>query len=158
MTTNLTEVGWTDENGSLLGKWTNQIDVVNDDTAINVAPDLTVNTLNGDDLINCDSPTEGILIGDRARLYTDNGNDTISGNGFIGVRLSNDAVIDTGNGDDTISGTGFDGFFLQRGSSINTGNGNDTIDALTGGFSNSDGSGRIYLGDGDDLIRGYGYQ
>lgn len=39
---------------------------------------------------------------------------------------------------------------------INTGQGDDIIDALSGGFSDSDGSGQINLGRDDDLIRGFG--
>ncbi len=77
MTINLTEIGWTDENGILLGTWTNQRDTVNDNTAINIAQGLTVNTMNGNDLISCNSESEGILIDDDSQLNTGKGNDTI---------------------------------------------------------------------------------
>ena len=151
MTINLTEIGWTDENGILLGTWTNQSDVVDDDTAINVAQGLTVNTMNGNDVINCDSESQGILIDDDSQLNTNNGNDIISSSGFIAIDLGFDAVIDTGNGDDNISGTGFDGFFLRVSSIINTGNGNDTITG-TGFATGINSRGTINTGKGNDTI------
>ncbi|MEO0012864.1 MAG: hypothetical protein RLZZ535_1253 [Cyanobacteriota bacterium] len=255
MAINLTEIGWTDENGSLLGTWTNQSNVVSDDTAIIVAQDLTVNTLNGNDVINgdvndSDNQSEGIRLDNYSQLNTNNGNDTITGTGFDGFFLSVSSSINTGSGNDAITGTGFADGISSRGTintgigndtiiasadgivfnsdgtptegfgstglanfagtidtgngddniiasgrissidndngTINTGNGNDTIianseedeffdvaisnqsgtidtgkgndtiDALTGGFSDSDGSGLINLGQGDDLIRGFG--
>ncbi|MCC0178124.1 hypothetical protein I4641_14155 [Waterburya agarophytonicola K14] len=153
MTINFTEVGWTDENGNLLGTWTNQSDFVNDETAINVPQGLTVNTLNGNDLINCNSESQGILIDDDAQLNTGNGNDTINSSGFIAIDLGFNAQLNTGNGNDNLVGQGFDGFFLRVSSTINTGNGNDNIFGT--GLAVGVGSrGTIIMGKGDDIISG----
>ncbi len=79
MTTILTEIGWEDENGNLLGTWTNRADLVDEDNEITVASGVVANTLGG--------------------------RDTISGGGFTGIE--NSGTIITGDGRDTISGGGF---------------------------------------------------
>ncbi len=151
MTTNLTEIGWTDENGNLLGTWTNQSDFVNDDIAINLAQDLTVNTLNGDDIINSNSESEGIFIDDNSQLNTGKGNDTISSTGFIAIQVEPNAVINTGKGNDILSGAGFDGFFIRPSGKIDTGKGDDIISGS--GFVIGVGSrSKIDTGNGDDTI------
>ncbi|MEY2831853.1 MAG: hypothetical protein RLZZ574_1111, partial [Cyanobacteriota bacterium] len=164
MAINLTEIGWTDENGSLLGTWTNQSNVVSDDTAIIVAQDLTVNTLNGNDVIDgdvndSDNQSEGIRIDNYSQLNTNNGNDTITGTGFDGFFLSESSSINTGSGNDAITGTGFAVGINSRGT-INTGNGDDTItgsaegppDDLFGSTGISNNSGTINTGAGNDTI------
>jgi hypothetical protein len=165
MAINLTEIGWTDENGSLLGTWTNQSNVVSDDTAIIVAQDLTVNTLNGNDVINgdvnddSDNQSEGIRIDNYSQLNTNNGNDTITGTGFDGFFLSVSSSINTGSGNDDITGSGFAVGINSRGT-INTGNGDDTItgsaegppDDLFGSTGISNSSGTINTGAGNDTI------
>ncbi|MEN9870988.1 MAG: hypothetical protein RLZZ171_1976 [Cyanobacteriota bacterium] len=164
MTINLTEIGWTDENGILLGTWTNQSDVVSDDTAIIVAEDLIINTMNGDDVINgdvndSDNQSEGIRIDNYSQLNTNNGNDTITGTGFDGFFLKVSSSINTGLGNDTITGSGFAVGISSRGT-INTGNGDDTIiasaegppDDLFGSTGISNYLGTINTGAGNDTI------
>jgi hypothetical protein len=164
MTINLTEIGWIDENGILLGTWTNQSNVVSDDTAIIVAQDLTVNTLNGNDVINgdvndSDNQSEGIRIDNYSQLNTNNGNDTITGTGFDGFFLSESSSINTGSGNDAITGSGFAVGINSRGT-INTGNGDDTIvasaegppDDLFGSTGISNYLGTINTGAGNDTI------
>jgi hypothetical protein len=164
MAINLTEIGWTDENGSLLGTWTNQSNVVSDDTAIIVAQDLTVNTLNGNDVINgdvndSDNQSEGIRLDNYSQLNTNNGNDTITGTGFDGFFLSESSSINTGSGNDAITGSGFAVGINSRGT-INTGNGDDTItasaegppDDLFGSTGISNYLGTINTGAGNDTI------
>jgi hypothetical protein len=164
MTINLTEIGWIDENGTLLGTWTNQSNVVSDDTAIIVAQDLTVNTLNGNDVINgdvndSDNQSEGIRLDNYSQLNTNNGNDTITGTGFDGFFLSESSSINTGSGNDAITGSGFAVGINSRGT-INTGNGDDTItasaegppDDLFGSTGISNYLGTINTGAGNDTI------
>lgn len=164
MTINLTEIGWIDENGTLLGTWTNQSNVVSDDTAIIVAQDLTVNTLNGNDVINGnvndnDNQSEGIRLDNYSQLNTNNGNDTITGTGFDGFFLSVSSSINTGLGNDAITGSGFAVGISSRGT-INTGIGDDTItgsaegppDDLFGSTGISNYLGTINTGAGNDTI------
>jgi hypothetical protein len=164
MTINLTEIGWIDENGTLLGTWTNQSNVVNDDTAIIVAQDLTVNTLNGNDVINgdvndSDNQSQGIRLDNSSQLNTNNGNDTITGTGFDGFFLSVSSSINTGLGNDAITGSGFAVGISSRGT-INTGIGDDTItasaegppDDLFGSTGISNYLGTINTGAGNDTI------
>ena len=153
MTTNLTPTGWTDENGTLLGSWTNGRDIVTDDTIINVAQDLTVNTKGGNDILVNTGESDSFSIGSNSRLNTGNGNDVISSSGFVGIDLSFNAVLNTGRGNDTISGNGFDGLFLSTSSTIITGQGNDNI--VGEGFAVGINSrGTIVTGQGKDTVSG----
>lgn len=79
-----------------------------------------------------------------------------TGNNGVGIKNglnpTNNGIITMGDGKDTLTGMGDIGI-LNHGT-INMGGGKDTVIAH-GGF---DGSGTIYLGDGNDLIQGYGKQ
>ena len=153
MSVNLTEIGWSSESGDLFGTWTDRSDVVNADTAINVAQGLTVNTMNGNDIINSDSESEGIFLDDNSQLNTDQGDDLIFSTGFVAIELGFNAVLDTAQGNDTLSGDGFDGFFIRADAQINTGSGDDLISGT--GFAIGVGSrGAIDTGKGNDTISG----
>ena len=51
MTTQLSEIGWEDENGILLGTWTNRADVVDEGDEITVDSGVTADSLSGKDEI-----------------------------------------------------------------------------------------------------------
>jgi hypothetical protein len=93
-------------------------------------------------------------------IETGDGNDTITSSGVI----YNTGVINTGNGDDSIivDGGGLDVFtgkvlgIYNYGGSIDTGNGNDTIIANEGFESAPNNSGSVFLGEGEDYIKGFG--
>jgi len=91
-------------------------------------------------------------------IETGEGNDTIASTGVI----YNEGVINTGNGDDSIivdggvNGTGAGYGLYNKGGSINTGNGNDSIIANQGFESGSNSSGNVFLGEGEDYIKGFG--
>jgi hypothetical protein len=82
-------------------------------------------------------------------IETGNGNDLID---ITGV-LDNRGIINTGNGDDYII---VNGRVYNNGGSINTGYGNDSI-IVNGGFeSGLNNSGSVFLGEGEDYIKGFG--
>ncbi|BAZ43340.1 hypothetical protein NIES4102_03400 [Chondrocystis sp. NIES-4102] len=153
MRINLTATGWTNENGVLLGNWTNKVDTVESDTSIKIASGVTVDTLNGSDIITCNSESEGIVLNGNSQLKTGDGNDVISSNGYTAIDLGYDAVLDTGDGNDKLSGSGFEGFFLSDTGVINTGNGNDNISG-TGFPVGINSRGTINTGSGNDVITG----
>jgi hypothetical protein len=131
MTVFLTNNGWT---GDTTGTWTNGNDVVsnttNDPYGIQVEGGVTANTLDG--------------------------NDSITGNGYIGIHTYYGA-IDTGNGDDSLTGVGLGGGISNVYGTIDTGNGNDSLigisNALNGGIYNHFSS-TIETGEGADFIAG----
>jgi hypothetical protein len=104
-------------------------------------------------------------------IETGDGNDEISGSGHVyneGVidtgedndiissynhgDLYNEDTINTGNGDDLIEY----GLIYNNGGTIITGNGNDSIYASVGFESEPNGSGSVFLGEGEDYIAGFG--
>ncbi|HEY9891926.1 MAG TPA: hypothetical protein V6D37_09010 [Candidatus Sericytochromatia bacterium] len=91
-------------------------------------------------------------------IGTGDGNDIITSTGVI----YNEGVINTDNGDDSIivdggiDGTGTGYGIYNNGGSINTGNGNDSIIGNEGFESGSHSSGSVFLGDGEDYIKGFG--
>jgi hypothetical protein len=91
-------------------------------------------------------------------IGTGDGNDIITSADVI----YNEGVIDTGDGDDSIivdggvNGTG-DGYGIHNnGGAINTGNGNDSIIANEGFKSGENSSGSVFLGEGEDYLKGSG--
>ena len=176
----ITNTGWTNDNGNILGTWTDAIDQVLAADEIRVATSVNANTLAGNDIISSDS--EGINIFNSGTINTGNGNDLITGiNGIVGI--FNSGTINTGNGNDRITGdvasaggdigifnsgtinTGIIGSDTITGSggeigvfnsgTIVTSRGRDIIDALDGGFQ---GNGTVNLNNGNDIIRGFGQQ
>ena len=87
-------------------------------------------------------------------IDTGDGNDIITSTGVI----YNEGIINTGNGDDSIivDGTGTGYGIYNNGGSINTGDGNDSIIANGGFQSGSNSSGSMFLGEGEDYIKGFG--
>ena len=97
------------------------------------------------------------------------------GDGGSGIRNDSEGIIETGNSDDLIIGiggiggaggikgnnyansedgkTGTQGFGIYNDGLINLGRGNDVIEATIGGFG---GSGEVGMGQGDDVVRGFG--
>ena len=130
-----------------------------------------INTGEGHDIISGTGSEYGI---ESNYIDTGNGDDIISGTGSQ-LGFTN-FYIDTGNGDDTISGTGGQYGFasyknLETGEGndiitsigviynegvINTGDGNDSIIANEGFESDPNSSGSLFLGDGEDYIKGFG--
>lgn len=120
----------------------------------NVTDELTGTP--GDDRLNGDNG-EGTLI-NMGGVFLGDGNDTITSTGGI----YNEGVIDTGNGDDFIfvdggvDGTGTGYGIYNNGGNINTGDGNDSIIAHEGFESGLNSSGSVFLGEGEDYIKGFG--
>ncbi|MEG4246762.1 Ig-like domain-containing protein [Microcoleus sp. MON2_D6] len=120
----------------------------------NVTDELTGTP--GDDRLNAGNGN-GTLI-NRGGLSLEDGNDTITSTGGI----YNEGVIDTGNGDDFIfvdggvDGTGTGYGIYNNGGNINTGDGNDSIIAHEGFESGLNSSGSVFLGEGEDYIKGFG--
>jgi hypothetical protein len=91
-------------------------------------------------------------------IGTGDGSDIITSTGVI----YNQGVIETGNGNDSIivnggvddNGTRYG--IYNNGGAINMGNGNDSIIANEGFESGPNSSGSVFLGEGDDYIKGYG--
>jgi len=114
---------------------------------------FTFNTGDGNDTID-GIGYYGII--NHGLINTGNGQDIIIGKGINDGNargLSNFSTIDTGDNDDIIIGTG--GIYNEG--VINTGNGNDSIIAAKEGFkSGSNSSGRVFLGNGEDYIEGFG--
>jgi hypothetical protein len=67
--------------------------------------------------------------------------------------IYNEGVINTGNGNDSIIANA--SIYNNRGS-INTGDGNDSIIANEGFRSGLNSSGSVFLGEGEDSIKGFG--
>ena len=129
-----------------------------------------INTGDGNDnIFGTDGISEGVE--NRSMIDTGNGNDNIFGSGDI-AGITNLVTINTGDGDDSIIGINITGpeddiAGINNTGMIDTGNGKDIVDALTGGFASfglipepvgDEEIGRINLGRGDDLIRGFGEQ
>ncbi|MEG4942736.1 Ig-like domain-containing protein [Microcoleus sp. F4-D5] len=110
----------------------------------------------GDDRLNAGNGN-GTLI-NMGGLSLEDGNDTITSAGGI----YNEGIIDTGNGDDFIiadggvDGTGTGYGIYNNGGNINTGDGNDSIIAHEGFKSDLNSSGSVFLGEGEDYIKGFG--
>jgi hypothetical protein len=112
----------------------------------------------GNDSISADTDFPNRALENFNFIGTDDGNDTITSRGV----LYNEGIINTGNGDDSIiveggvdsTGTGYG--IYNNGGNINTGNGNDTIIANEGFESGPNSSGSVFLGDGEDYIKGFG--
>jgi hypothetical protein len=102
-----------------------------------------INSGNGDDFTLFRGFTNGggVLLGD--------GNDSIIGDADFPSTIQNFNVIETGEGNDIITSTRI----INEGV-INTGNGEDSIIA-DGGFQ-SVSSGIVFLGEGEDYIKGFG--
>lgn len=111
----------------------------------------------GDDRLNAGNG-KGTLINKQVWLSLGDGNDTITSSGGI----YNDGIIETGNGDDSIivdggvDGTGTGYGIYNDGGNINTGDGNDSIIAHEGFKSALNSSGSVFLGEGEDYIKGFG--
>ena len=178
MTTILTENSWINrDTGEDLGKWTNETDISDLGDKIVVYRKVITNTLEGDDTIIGTSEREGI--NNFGTIQTMEGNDAITGKGEIaGIINNHSGTITTGEDNDTITGSdaliGIENLNLIKTedgndtiigsgsisgisnlSIIETGDGSDTIDAFSGGFR---GVGTINLGQGEDIIRGFGNQ
>jgi hypothetical protein len=145
--------------------------------------DGTIDTGNGEDSIIFEGSffnRGGVFLGDGNDSITADTDVTSAGRGsglenfnFIGTGDGNDiitsadviyneGVIDTGDGDDSIivdggvNGTG-DGYGIHNnGGAINTGNGNDSIIANEGFKSGENSSGSVFLGEGEDYLKGSG--
>jgi hypothetical protein len=127
-----------------------EIGIFNSDTSS--APN-EIDTGAGNDTIIGRSTSNGTAIHNDGTIYTGKGNDWIIGYGEI----LNFGLIDTGDGNDTIITIGAG--LYQNGGTIKTGEGNDIVDTLSKGASkgrDSGLSGEIYLGDGNDTIKGFG--
>jgi hypothetical protein len=144
-------------------------------SAIGITNDGTINTGNSEDSII----SQGKLI-NRGGVFLGEGNDSITANtDFPNRALENYNAIDTGDGDDTITSTGIiynqgiintgngndsiivDGTgtgygIYNNGGAIITGNGNDSIIANEGFESAPNSSGSLFLGEGEDYIKGFG--
>ena len=120
----------------------------------NVTDELTGTP--GDDRLNGDNG-EGTLI-NMGGVFLGDGNDTITSAGGI----YNEGIIDTGNGDDFIIANGGGNCtctaysIYNNGGNINTGDGNDSIIANEGFKSALNSSGSVFLGEGEDYIKGFG--
>jgi hypothetical protein len=94
-------------------------------------------------------------------MDTGNGDDTIigtnTGPNSLGWGIANGGDIITGDGNDMITGIGttYGIFFFNNNGTINAGNGNDSIIA-DGGVEDFIGSGRVFLGNGKDYLKGFG--
>jgi hypothetical protein len=87
-------------------------------------------------------------------IKTGDGDDIITSTGGI----YNEGVIETGNGDDSIiaNSIGSRHNIYNNGGRIDTGDGNDSI-IVNGGFqSGLNNSGSVFLGNGEDYIKGFG--
>jgi hypothetical protein len=118
------------------------------------------------------------IVNNSLSFNTGDGNDTIDGSGFYGV--INDGIINTGNGKDIIIAKGMkdeggygllNRFTISTGEDddiitgiggiynegvINMGDGNDSIMANAGFESDSNSNGSVFLGKGEDYIKGFG--
>jgi hypothetical protein len=84
-------------------------------------------------------------------VFLGEGNDSIiADTDFSNPAIENFNIIETGDGNDTITS---DGLIYNEGM-INTGNGDDSI-IVDGGFESGP-AGGVFLGDGEDYIKGFG--
>ena len=116
--------------------------------------DTTFNTGDGNDTITGHCNEYGVGIYNAGFINTGDGNDVINGihGGLILAGIQNaDGIINTGNGDDIITTSGL----LDNYGTIDTGDGNDSI-ITEGGFVSTWGLGNMFLGEGDDYIKGFG--
>jgi hypothetical protein len=81
-------------------------------------------------------------------LETGGGNDIITSYSII----YNESTINTGSGEDSIISTGL----IYNEGVINMGDGNDSIIAYGGFESSSNSNGSLFLGEGEDYIKGFG--
>ena len=135
-------------------------------------------TKKGDDIVVGESARDfGIKNVGGGRIDTGGNNDKILGKGFdCGIHNgTNGSTIITGADEDQIIGEGDEGIYnlgsiqtdagddvitgsgrkcaIFNDGSISTGTGVDTVDGFAGGFR---GSGRVNLGEGDDVLKGFG--
>jgi hypothetical protein len=142
--------------------------------------DSTINTGNGDDSI-----ISGLTFSNRGGVFLGHGNDSITSEdtnqrslenyNFIGTGegddiitttygvIYNEGIIETGNGDDSIivdayidEITGNYCSIYNNGGHINTGDGDDSIITTAGFQSGENSSGSVFLGEGEDYIKGFG--
>lgn len=109
----------------------------------------SINLGDGDDQFKA----TGLFCNSRGLFLAGAGNDQLHV-----VHLDHSGTISMGDGDDLIRasrGTNTKARYkgINNNGVVNTGAGNDEVDSLDGGFR---GAGRWILGDGDDLIRGFG--
>lgn len=138
----LTEFGW-EQDGQQLGIWSDDGELVESSSAIEVAEEITVNTLGGNDVVDS-LANSGIGLLNQGTIITGSGKDLLqvnvegSGNNFISILNDIGAVIDTGEGEDRIISTieaennsrSHAGISLDVQSSIVTGEGNDTVTGI----------------------------
>ncbi len=143
--TQLTENGW-EKNGVILGQWTNQSDIVLDlIDGIEIASDVTANSLKGDDVIQ-GAVSNGIGVQNQGTLILAEGNDVVSGNVFVegdgndNVGVNNEGNVRANSGADEISGK----------VEVN-GNGNNNIGIRLNHLSSNS---RIDTGNDDDSVVG----
>jgi hypothetical protein len=103
----------------------------------------------GNDSIIADTDLPDPAFENSNTIDTGEGDDIITSTGII----YNTGVINTGNGDDSII---VDESVYNNGGSINTGDGNDSLIANGGFKSDSNSSGSVLLGEGEDYIKGFG--
>jgi hypothetical protein len=109
----------------------------------------------GNDSIGADADFPNRALENFNFIGTGDGNDTIASTGV----LYNEGIIETGNGDDYIfvDGCTCAGYGIyNNGGNINTGDGNDSIIANGGFESAENSSGSVFLGEGEDYIKGFG--
>jgi hypothetical protein len=113
----------------------------------------------GDDFIIANIDFPGRAIENYQMIDTGYGKDIITSTGAI----YNEGVINTGDGADSIiveggindiTGTTYG--IYNNGGAIITGNGNDSIIASEGFESSPNSSGSVFLGEGEDYIKGFG--
>ncbi len=147
-TVNLNSKGWyldTDPS-TLLGKWTNCVDVVTVNTTGNygiwVLSGTTVNTWGGNDKIT------------GTNTGTNTSTNTGTNTGTFRAGIYNAGTINTGADDDIITGTSIDGTGIYNADTINTGCGNDVITGTSTFETGIVNFGTIDTGAGDDIITG----
>jgi hypothetical protein len=112
----------------------------------------------GNDSLTADTDFPNRALENFNFIGTGDGNDIITSSGVI----YNQGVIETGNGDDSIivdggvDGTGTGYGIYNNGGNINTGDGNDSIIANGGFQSGENSSGSVFLGEGEDYLKGFG--
>ena len=105
----------------------------------------------------------GIRNTNNGKIDTEDGDDLIRGTGSS-LGISNFGTIKTGSGNDFVIGSVTGEVQdtkrgIRNSGTIKTEDGSDTVDAFTGGFGGlGTVVGTIDLGEGDDLIRGFGEQ
>lgn len=112
----------------------------------------------GNDSISASADFPNSAIENFNFIGTGDGDDTITSGGVI----YNEGIINTGNGDDFIIADGGGNCtcttysIYNNGGNINTGDGNDSIIADKGFKSAANSSGSVFLGEGEDYIKGFG--